>query len=150
MQNTNIERNLALRQPNQGKPLIQNSRRIRVELPSPITAQATNIKSEQLRPSLTENSATTSGEAREKITAGTTLATTLSIANQRKIVILRLKELQARIGLGRSAIYYLMDPNHPQYDCNFPRSIKISNHCVGWIEYEVDEYLRSRVSASRG
>lgn len=73
-----------------------------------------------------------------------------AVATQcKKIVILRLKELKARIGLGRSAIYYLMDPTSPHYAPDFPRSVKISAHCVGWIEYEIEEFLRSRVSASR-
>ena len=79
----------------------------------------------------------------------TTLATGPDSANQRKISFLRLKDLKARIGLGRSAIYYLMDPNSPHHDRHFPRSIKISAHAVGWIESEIDAWLQSRIAASR-
>lgn len=85
----------------------------------------------------------------EKVPETIKLGETLAAASQRKIVFLRIKELQARIGLGRSAIYYLMDPNSPHYAPNFPRSVKISAHCIGWIEYEIEEFLQSRVSASR-
>lgn len=69
--------------------------------------------------------------------------------DQRKINFLRLRELQARIGLGRSAIYYLMDSNSPHHDKHFPRSVKISAHAVGWIESEIDAWLEARVRAGR-
>lgn len=77
------------------------------------------------------------------------LAEVLHNANQRKIVILRLKALQARIGLGRSAIYYLMDEQHSLFDAQFPRSIKLGAHAVGWIESEVEAWLEYRVTATR-
>ena len=66
-----------------------------------------------------------------------------------KISFLRLKELQARIGLGRSAIYYLMDTNSPHHDKHFPRSVKISAHAVGWVESEIDAWLEFRIKAGR-
>lgn len=71
----------------------------------------------------------------------------LARASERRIVILRLKEVQARIGLGRSAIYYLMDKNNPRHDPSFPRSIKISSHAIGFIEAEVDAWLELRIAA---
>lgn len=76
-------------------------------------------------------------------------ANTQGGANQRKIVILRLKQLQARIGLGRSAIYYLMDPRSPYFDSQFPRSIKLGKHSIGWVESEVNTWLESRVNENR-
>ncbi|MCZ8227618.1 MAG: AlpA family phage regulatory protein [Burkholderiaceae bacterium] len=77
------------------------------------------------------------------------LAEVLHNVNQRKIVILRLKALQARIGLGRSAIYYLMDARHSLFDAHFPQSIKLGAHAVGWIESEVEAWLEYRATASR-
>ena len=65
------------------------------------------------------------------------------------IVILRMKQLQARIGIRRSAVYYKLDKNSPHHDPTFPSPVKISTRCVGWIENEVNEYLESRIRATR-
>lgn len=73
----------------------------------------------------------------------------VSNANQRRTVVLRLKELQARIGLGRSAIYNLMNYESIYHDQTFPRSIKISAHAIGWVESEIETWLVSRIAASR-
>ena len=77
------------------------------------------------------------------------LASTFCNTGERKIVLLRIRELQARIGLGRSAIYYLMNSSSQHYDKSFPRSVKISSQAVGWIEAEVDVWLEERITASR-
>lgn len=69
--------------------------------------------------------------------------------NQRKIAILRLKDVQARIGLGRSAIYYLMDQSNFYHDPTFPKSFKISTNAIGWVESEIEAWLESRIAASR-
>jgi prophage regulatory protein len=63
------------------------------------------------------------------------------------IKILRLREVCRVTGLCRAMIYRL------QADQHFPRSVKITNHAVGWIEAEVQAWLASRVAsrhASRG
>ena len=66
------------------------------------------------------------------------------------IKVIRLKNVKERTGLGRSAIYYLMDSSDPRrWDPTFPKSFKISKSAVGWIESEIDGWLNSRVAASR-
>ena len=69
--------------------------------------------------------------------------------SQTKVVILRLKDVKARVGLGRSSIYGLMDRDGPYHDPQFPRSVKISAHAVGWVESEINCWLEARVAASR-
>ena len=59
--------------------------------------------------------------------------------------ILRLPEVMSRTGLSRSTIYVLL--NKPQSD--FPQSIKISVKAIGFIESEVDEWILSKIAASR-
>ncbi|MDP1999318.1 MAG: AlpA family phage regulatory protein [Rhodoferax sp.] len=66
-----------------------------------------------------------------------------------KYVLLRIKQVQARVALGRSSIYALADKNSKFYDPSFPRSIKISVQAVGWIESEIDTWLMARIAASR-
>lgn len=56
---------------------------------------------------------------------------------------LRLPEVMARTGLSRSTIYMRLDEGH------FPRPVSLGGRAVGWIEAEVDEWMRERIAASR-
>ena len=58
-------------------------------------------------------------------------------------VILRRKEVEARIGLSRATIYELMSRG------KFPQSIKLTEKSVGWLLSEVNEWLDKRIAASR-
>jgi prophage regulatory protein len=78
--------------------------------------------------------------------AGDSLPNTLG----RPLKILRLQCLMERTGLKRSAVYYLMSSADPRLrDPTFPKSIKISKTAVGWIESEVETWIRSRIADSR-
>lgn len=70
----------------------------------------------------------------------------------RPLSILRLKQLKARTGLGRSTIYSKQDPNSPQFDPSFPRSIRLATGAgaVGWIDIEVDYWIQACTAKSRG
>jgi prophage regulatory protein len=57
--------------------------------------------------------------------------------------ILRRREVERRVGLGRSSIYALIA------DGSFPEPIKLSKHAVGWIETEINSWLDKRIRASR-
>ena len=56
---------------------------------------------------------------------------------------LRLPEVLARTGLSRSTIYVRLDQGR------FPRPVSLGGRAVGWIESEVDEWIRERIDASR-
>ena len=56
---------------------------------------------------------------------------------------LRLPEVKARTGLARSTIYVRLDQG-----C-FPRPVSLGSRAVGWIEGEVDEWIRERIDKSR-
>ena len=69
-----------------------------------------------------------------------------------KIYILRLKQVQERIGLSRSTIYAKLiynskSPN--EYDPTFPRPIAIGSKAIGWIESEIDAWLTAQIEKSR-
>ena len=57
--------------------------------------------------------------------------------------ILRLSEVLARTGLARSTIYLRIAQG------SFPKPISLGPRAVGWIEAEVDVWLRQRIEASR-
>ena len=57
---------------------------------------------------------------------------------------LRLPEVLARTGLSRSTIYVRLDQGR------FPRPVSLGGRAVGWIEAEVDEWIRERIEKSRG
>ena len=66
------------------------------------------------------------------------------------LIILRRRDLEARLKLSRSTIYDKINPESPRYDASFPKPIRLGNgSAVGWIESEVDIWLRGRVEASR-
>ena len=56
---------------------------------------------------------------------------------------LRLPEVLARTGLSRSTIYVRLAEG-----C-FPRPVALGGRAVGWIEAEVDEWVRERIAESR-
>ena len=57
--------------------------------------------------------------------------------------ILRLPAVRARTGLARSTIYLAISQGR------FPKPISLGPRAVGWIEAEVDAWLRRQIEASR-
>lgn len=62
---------------------------------------------------------------------------------RRQVRFLRLPEVLARTGLSRSTIYVRLDQGR------FPRPVSLGGRAVGWIESEVDEWIRERIDESR-
>ena len=60
-----------------------------------------------------------------------------------RVRILRLPEVQRRTGLSRSTIYVRLDRGL------FPKPVSLGARAVGWIESEVDEWIRERIAESR-
>ncbi len=56
---------------------------------------------------------------------------------------LRLPEVLERTGLSRSTIYVRLANG------SFPRPVPLGARAVGWIEAEVDEWVRERIAESR-
>lgn len=74
------------------------------------------------------------------------------MADQRHTVltILRRRDLEAKVKLSRSTIYDKINPDSPRYDVTFPKPIRLGNgSAIGWIESEVEDWLRGRIEASR-
>ena len=63
---------------------------------------------------------------------------------RRPVRFLRLPEVMARTGLSRSTIYVRLDEGR------FPRPVSLGGRAVGWIEAEVDAWIRARIEESRG
>lgn len=60
--------------------------------------------------------------------------------------VLRLREVQERIGLSRSTIYDRMNVHSPRYDGTFPKPLKIGCSAVGWLEESVNNGIRSKMA----
>ena len=58
--------------------------------------------------------------------------------------ILKLPAVKTRTGLSRSTIYKFVRTDR------FPKPIQIGPRSVGWIEAEIEEWVDSRIAASRG
>jgi len=59
------------------------------------------------------------------------------------IVILRLPAVKAITGLSRSSIYLRVAKG------GFPEPVNLGGRAVGWVEAEVQAWLKRRVEASR-
>ncbi len=72
-------------------------------------------------------------------------------ANKSALTILRRKQVQARTGLSSSGLYDRLNPKSPRHDPLFPTQVRLSvgGGAVGWIESEVEAWIKSRIRASR-
>jgi prophage regulatory protein len=59
------------------------------------------------------------------------------------IQVLRLKQVCQLTGLGRSMIYQLENKQR------FPARVRLTEHAVGWIESEVQNWLAMRIATCR-
>jgi prophage regulatory protein len=59
------------------------------------------------------------------------------------VSILRLPAVKTRVGLSRSAIYLAVSR------AEFPRPVQLGARAVGWLESEIEEWIRERVKHSR-
>lgn len=66
------------------------------------------------------------------------------------INVLRMSQLTRKVGKSRSTIYEALDPRSPRYDPTFPKPLYLSARSVGWVESEVDNWLRARLLARDG
>ena len=57
--------------------------------------------------------------------------------------ILRLPDVKATTGLSRSTIYMRVAEG------TFPRPVGLGGRAVGWLEAEIQDWLRRRIEASR-
>lgn len=59
------------------------------------------------------------------------------------ITILRLPIVKTRTGLSRSTIYLRVSKK------SFPEPVSLGGRAVGWIEDEIEEWLKAQIYASR-
>lgn len=57
--------------------------------------------------------------------------------------LLRLPRVKAKVDLSKSQIYALISAGA------FPPPVKLSERCSAWVEAELDEWIESRITASR-
>ncbi len=67
----------------------------------------------------------------------------MHMTNQTNTRILRLENVKTRTGLSRSSIYALIKEHR------FPENISLGARSVGWLEREIEDWIESRVQASR-
>lgn len=66
-----------------------------------------------------------------------------ALSEKAELRILRRKQVEARIGLSRSTIYDGVNAG------TFPKPINLGVQSVGWIEAEIEQWIRERIAASR-
>lgn len=53
--------------------------------------------------------------------------------------LIRLKEVMACTGLGRTSVYKFMSENR------FPQSVSLGDRAVAWVESEVQDWILERI-----
>lgn len=64
--------------------------------------------------------------------------------------IIRIADVCALTGYGRTSIFNKANPSSPQFDPTFPKNISLSpsgKGAVGWLLAEVEEWIKSRAQA---
>lgn len=67
----------------------------------------------------------------------------VALADIAELRILRRKQVEARTGLSRSTIYDGVNAG------TFPKPINLGRQSVGWVEAEIEQWIRERIAASR-
>lgn len=62
--------------------------------------------------------------------------------NSSQLTMLRMKHMLTKLGISRSSIYEKINPKSPRYDPSFPKPIKLGSAAIGWVEEEVDQWVR--------
>lgn len=63
--------------------------------------------------------------------------------------ILRIDEVIAKTGLGRTTIFDYGNPKSPRFDPTFPQRIPLGKRAVGWCEWELETWMAHRASLVR-
>lgn len=58
--------------------------------------------------------------------------------------VIRLRTCLDIIGLARSTLFDIANPNSPRFDPTFPKKLRIGLRAVGWLEDEIYEWLASK------
>ncbi len=66
--------------------------------------------------------------------------------------LLKRQEVERLTGMGRSAIYARLNPDHPQHDPSFPKPVPIGGNpnratAVRWVNSEVMQWIQARIAA---
>ena len=62
----------------------------------------------------------------------------------KNVRILRLDEVLSRVGLRRSTVYLKITLGE------FPRPIPLGGKAVGWLDYEIEDWINDRIKQREG
>ncbi|WP_422667013.1 AlpA family phage regulatory protein [Billgrantia montanilacus] len=55
-----------------------------------------------------------------------------------------MREMVLKLGISRSSVYEKINPKSMRYDATFPKPIKLGASAIGWVEKEVDLWIKGR------
>jgi prophage regulatory protein len=67
-----------------------------------------------------------------------------AVIGEHTMRIIRLPEVERKTGFKHTTLYMLMNEGR------FPRSVPLGNKARGWLESEVDDWIRERIAARDG
>ena len=63
--------------------------------------------------------------------------------------VLRAKDVARKTGLSLSAVWYKTNPKHRLHDPEFPKPFKVSANATGWLESEINDYIKQLAERRR-
>jgi len=60
------------------------------------------------------------------------------------VKVIRFRELVEMLGISKSSLFDKMNPQSPRYDESFPKRVHIGMKSVGWLEHEIEAWIKSR------
>lgn len=67
-----------------------------------------------------------------------------------KLRFLSIHQVAGKLDICKSTIYDWLSEKSPRYDASFPTPIKINGKSIVWIFSEVEDWMKSKVTLSRG
>ncbi len=64
--------------------------------------------------------------------------------------LVRMREVQKKIGISRSTVYDWINPNSPRFDDSFPKPVRLGVNSVGWVDTELEDWLAEKIAARAG
>lgn len=62
----------------------------------------------------------------------------------KRMQVLRMNDVIGKLGMSRSTIYERINPASKRYDATFPKPFKLGLSAIGWLEQDIDAWLKAK------
>ncbi|WP_336952399.1 helix-turn-helix transcriptional regulator [Acinetobacter sp. AS167] len=59
--------------------------------------------------------------------------------------IINIKEVIQFTSISRAKIYEMINANSKYYDPTFPKPVRLSESCIGWVALEIHQWIEDKI-----